>query len=163
MRQNNNGKAAVVLVIMTVLFQSHFAQAALGGKAASINSDVKNLNMVTGTSRTTDSFKFEEAVLKTSNKTLKVRQFFTNSGNVFAVAWSGRPDTQLKTLLGSYASDFSKRELAHPPRSGRIPYRKVNTGTVVVEFWDTLRKTQGKAYVPSLMPNEVKAEQINMN
>ena len=60
----------------------------------------------------------------------------TETGKIFAVSWTGRFNDQINQLLGDYAADLQKYDQQHPPRSGRIHYRKVNAGRVVLEFWD---------------------------
>jgi hypothetical protein len=150
----------LALSAMVCLIQP--ARAALGGKADTIEKDKKTLNLANAVARSTKSFRFEEMVSSDAKKKFKVRQFISENGNIFAVAWSGNIDTQLDSLLGEYAADFAKQEADHPPRKGRIPFRRVVAGRVVLEFWNELRRVQGKAYVPALLPEGVTPDQFNM-
>lgn len=132
--------------------------ATLGADADSIVNDRTKLALDRSEPKKFSNFKAEEMVAKG----LRVRQFVSPSGRVFALAWSGRVDSQLPQLLGSYSKDVQEYEQAHPKRAGRIPYRRVDAGRVVLEFWDTLRKVEGKAIVPALAPANVTAKDIQI-
>ena len=144
--------------LTALLLFSSIAKAELGGTVSSVEADRGRFALEKGQLKTFSTFKVQELV---SDK-IKIRQFFNNDGIVFGVAWTGPIDTQLLPLLGTYSQDYQKAELSRPlTRKGRIPYRKVQADRVVVETWNMLRKVQGKAYVPALLPANVKAEKIN--
>lgn len=96
------------------------------------------------------------------DSTGKLAQFTaTSTGKVFAVFWKGRNADTIMPALGEYATDLQTYEQQHPHRAGRIPYRKVNAGRVIFEFWDLPKMVKGRAYVPRLMPPGLTADDIN--
>jgi hypothetical protein len=160
MSKKNNSTVFPGFAILGLAFLfllSSLAKAELGGTVSSIDADQGKFALKKGELKQFSTFKMQELV---SDK-IKIRQFFSNNGTVFGVAWTGRVDTQLIPLLGTYAQDYQKAEIANPlKRKGRIPYRKVQGGSVTVETWDMLRRVQGKAYAPSLLPAHVTADKI---
>lgn len=91
----------------------------------------------------------------------RLRQYASSdTGALFAFSWTGQADETVNQLLGSYAADLKKHDQEHPPRTGRIPYRKVDAGRVVFEFWNLPKMVKGRAYVPSLMPSTVTTDNI---
>ncbi len=97
--------------------------------------------------------------LESGTEHARVRQFASMRDNrVFAVTWTGRRDEKVHTLLGVYKNDLHDYEQNHPPRAGRIHYRKVDAGRVVFEFWDLPKMVKGRAYLPAQMPAGVSTE-----
>jgi len=134
------------------------ARAALGAKASSADDDNRALGFAKSATVTVNSLVADES---TKNKQ-KIRQFRNASGDIYAVTWTGHLDEKaLPQLLGAYAGDYAKSQQQNPPKQAVIPFRKVITKTVVVEFWNMRKMVLGKAYVPKLLPEGVKPEQIS--
>jgi len=130
-------------------------QAGLGEPAASIVKDEKALAVKKKSVQNFSAYTVHEI----KNNTLTIRQYVTPSNVVFAIAWSGLMQPDLDELLGAYAPEYKKttRQLKRQP--GRR-YFKAATGNVVVEKWGHLRKMQGRAYLPALIPDGVAVDEI---
>jgi hypothetical protein len=65
----------------------------------------------------------------------------------------------LTTLLGSYAPEFqeARRKTVRKPGQKRLA---VQSDRVVVETWGHMRNLQGRAYLPSLVPEGVTIDEI---
>ena len=132
------------------------ARATLGEGAASIARDRQALSAVK--KATTSHTKY--TVQEVASDAATVRQYLNSSGVVFAVAWNGLVHPDLSTLLGSYASEYqdAKRKAARKHGQKRL---KVQGDRVIVETWGHMRNLQGRAYLPSLMPEGVSVDEIN--
>lgn len=131
------------------------AFAVLGEPEASVSSDSSALSAAKRSARRNVRYTLHEL----ESDGVKVREFVSPSGTVFAVAWNGMKTPDLTRLLGSYADEYK----AAAKRSPRVPGRRsrqVDTGRVVVERWGHMRNLQGRAYVPALVPPEVKIEEL---
>ena len=81
-----------------------------------------------------------------------VREYTSPQGTVFGVSWKGPVMPNLKQLLGSYFTTFQQASQAPHPRRGPLVVR---TDQVVVESGGHMRAFRGRAYVPSLVPNNL--------
>jgi len=88
-----------------------------------------------------------------------VREYITPSGIVFAVAWNGVSHPDLTPILGSYLSEY-RQALGQARRQRGQRRSRVSSDKVVVEKWGQMRNLQGKAYVPSLIPDGVSIDEI---
>jgi len=88
-----------------------------------------------------------------------VREYVSSSGKVFAVAWQGpwRPD--LRQLLGSYFDQYQQAVKARSARAARSPLHFEQAG-LVVHSEGHLRAFVGRAYLPELLPSDIKIEAI---
>jgi hypothetical protein len=90
----------------------------------------------------------------------RVREYVSNSGTVFGVSWITPMRPDLKRLLGSYFSQYSaemqKTQKAHIRRGPVV----IHTDGLVVELAGHVRGFTGHAYVSSLIPAGVTANDI---
>jgi hypothetical protein len=131
------------------------ALATLGEPEASVASDCKALSAVQRASTRQAVFTVEE--LASSGNV--VREYVSNTGIVFAVAWRGLTHPDLGALLGSFAAEYREAARAQKRTPGR-PAREISTAHVVVETWGHMRNLQGRAYLPSLVPAGMSVDDI---
>lgn len=89
-----------------------------------------------------------------------IREYVSSSGIVFGLAWSGITHPNLEKLLGSYWTEYRKADAKSPRTRGRRSHQ-VKSARVVVQKWGHMRKLQGRAYDPALLPEGVSADEIN--
>ena len=144
-----------LLLALTVFTTSQQAKATLGESADSIESDRNILSAVRGSSTVVSTYTVHEV----RSETTTVREYVSPSGVVFGIAWSGLTHPDLTSLLGSYTNEY-KKALGQVQRQPGRRHVQVKTDRVVVEKWGRMRDLQGRAYVPSLIPQGVSVDEI---
>ncbi|HVI07665.1 MAG TPA: DUF2844 domain-containing protein [Candidatus Binatia bacterium] len=139
---------------IAVLMVSAPAWAALGGSAASVQDDRAHLQ---GTLRTTAAQMYTVNEIQTQSGT-RVREYVSSEGTVFAVSWRGPWPPDMRQLLGNYYQQFA-HAAQNSPRAGRRPLVIEQDG-FVLQFAGHPRAFMGKAYIPQMMPQGVRAEDI---
>ena len=86
-----------------------------------------------------------------------VHEYASATGTVFAVTWSGPSLPDLSTVLGAYLSDYVAAAAA--------PYHDhhhvaISSTDLVVQSSGRMGSFSGRAYVPSLLPPNVSASDI---
>jgi hypothetical protein len=136
---------------------THIVQAALGGFTDSIATDRKALSAEMGAVTTGNRYAIHEIVSGSTT----VREYISLSGVVFGIAWNGLVHPDLTQLLGSYAAEYqgalAQRQM---PRGSSRRHLQLKTDNIVVEKWGHMRNLQGRAYVPSLIPEGVSSDEI---
>lgn len=91
----------------------------------------------------------------TSDAGVAVREYLNEAGKVFAATWSGpvRPDLQLLLGAGPYAELVD----ASPRRRGPM---QVSRSDLVIRSGGHMGALRGSAWVPSLVPQGVRADQL---
>jgi Protein of unknown function (DUF2844) len=79
-----------------------------------------------------------------------VREYISDSGIVFALAWNGPMLPDLKALLGPYFEDLVA-ESARKPRAGRS-HIGVDLPEVVIHSGGHMRAFEGSAWIPTELP-----------
>ncbi len=142
------------VVVVAALAACGRASAALGEPADSVAEDQQALKATRRAAKPGASYTVE----RLETKAHTVREYVTPSGTVFAVAWEGVSRPDLTVVLGAYAEPYL-RAVEKAGRSGRRS-RRVETGGAVVETWGHQRALHGRAYVPSLLPPGVTADDV---
>ncbi len=146
----------LILILCAALdLIAHPARATLGESADSIAADQKAL--AAGAPSTVVREKYTVQELRTAAVTL--REYVSSEGVVFALAWNGLIQPDLKPLLGSYAGEY-EAALAQTERTPGRRELRVQAARVVVETWGQMRDLRGRAYVPSLLPPGVTVDEI---
>ncbi len=130
--------------------------AALGEKASSVQRDAISLAAIDHGSRDTAAYRVHEMKV---GATL-VREYISNSGIVFGVAWTGPAQPNLRPLLGTYMGAYESADERTPRPWGRGRSRLLHDGDLVVEKWGHFRKIEGRAYTISMLPKGVKPDEI---
>ena len=130
--------------------------ATLGGSSGSIDSDQMQMQ---GTRRTIAANLYTVHEIKAATGTV-VREFVSQEGTVFAVAWQGPRVPDLRQLLGSYFEQYAQAaQTQGGARAGRRPMMVKQAG-LVVQVGGRVRAFTGRAYLPQLLPAGVSLEEI---
>ena len=132
------------------------ALAALGGDVASVHDDQARMK---GRLKTTRAAAYTVHEIKDSVGTV-VKEYVSPAGKVFAITWHGQFVPNMQQLLGSYYQQFA--DAATTQRQAHIGRRPLNIQqpTLVVQNGGHMRSYFGKAYVPTMLPQGVTADEI---
>ena len=132
------------------------AFAALGGNAASVQADQGHMQASLRSIRAAN-YTVHELQSPTG---VVVREYVSASGTVFGVAWQGPWVPDLHQLLGSYFELYQQAvQTQNNGRAGRRPIHVTLPG-LVVSVSGHPRSFTGHAYVPDMLPEGAKAEEI---
>ena|ERR1700674_5389073 len=145
--------AATALGLVTLALSAP-SLATLGGDLSTVRKDQAHLKASLQVSPGTH-YSVHEIKAPTG---ITVREYVTDSGKVFGVAWEGpwRPD--LRQLLGAYFADF--QQAAKSKRTGLNGPLSSRTQRLVIEMSGHPRAFYGRAYVPDLVPPGVQPAEI---
>jgi hypothetical protein len=148
-------RAKIGAWILPVLLSATVAPAlaALGGDAISVETDRVQMK---AQSRTLAARSYTVHELATEAGT-QVREYISQDGKVFAVAWRGPQMPDLKQLFGVHFSTFQQE--AGASRRGRGPLR-INEPGLVVQSGGHMRSFGGRAYLPQMIPAGVSIDEI---
>ena len=142
---SKQGALASVLLLVSIGTQAH-----LGGNAASVQADGLAWQAppvaVPGARFTVWTHTTAEGV--------KVRQFVSRTGLVFAVAWDGPVLPDMERLLGGYYPLY-QTALQQRKRSVRV-----DTPTLSLESGGMMRAFVGRAFLPDHLPTGITAVDI---
>jgi hypothetical protein len=125
------------------------AFAALGGDVTSVRTD--QAHMRGALIRITGAGTYSVHEIQSSYGTL-VREYVSTTGTVFAVAWQGPWQPDLRQVLGTYFDHYvQSAQAARVHRSVRAPLLIQESG-LVVQSSGHPRAFVGSAYVPQLLP-----------
>lgn len=139
-------------------FMSAPAAATLGEK----DSSVETLRQTLGAQRHEDVAHAGYVVHEvTTENGLTLREYAGSDGVIFGVAWEGITHPDLAPILGTYLDDYSAalQKEAQLGAHGRHVGRATGSRVVVLKSGH-MRAVRGKAYIPSLLPAEVTADDI---
>jgi hypothetical protein len=154
--------ASVILAALAMRISGWFApfpaQASLGQPAQSVETDsarmAGQLREVPAPGR---NFTIKEIAAPAG---LSVREYVSPAGLVFAVSWRGATPPDLRTLLGSYFSDYKSAAAKNRLRPGaRYSALRTDSG-LVVQTGGHMRALWGRAFVPTLFPSGVTEDDI---
>lgn len=141
--------AALAMVIPSTAF------GVLGGSEASVQADQSRMQAQVQTSRV-GAYTVHE--LQGPSGTV-IREYAAN-GTVFAVAWEGHWPPDMQQLLGSYFETYRQALQAQTEKSrGRGPVY-IEVPGLVVNAGGHPRSFKGRAFVPEMVPQGMKAEAI---
>lgn len=130
--------------------------AVLGGDAISVQNDAVHMK---ATLRSTATAAYTLHEMQSSSGAL-VREYISPAGKVFAVGWQGQQTPDLQQLLGPYFSRFQQAVAdAHRNHVGRHPLM-IQLPGLSVQLGGHMRALFGKAYLPDMLPQGVRAEDI---
>lgn len=133
------------------------ALAGLGGSVDSVQADGVHMKAQVRGSTAAAGFSVEELQLPSGTV---VKEYVSPAGKVFAVSWHGPTMPDLRQTLGSYFHQYAEasRVAVHNARTRR--HFEVNESDLVVQSEGRMRDYFGRAYVPSLLPPNVTAADI---
>jgi hypothetical protein len=131
------------------------AHAALGGDAANVPADAAELHGVVNT-EIRQQYDIQEISTETG---MRVREYLSRDGVVFAVSWSGPVMPDLQRLLGTHFAQYTAalQALAHPGLHRSV---RVASSELIVQSGGHLRAYAGRAYLPTLVPAGVSAAEL---
>jgi len=130
--------------------------ASLGDNVASVQADQIHMQ---ASVRTIPADTHVVHELRSSTGTV-VREYVSPAGTVFAVAWQGPWLPDMRQLLGSHFEEYEKAMQAQSGgRVGRRPIQ-IELPGLVVHLTGHPRSYAGRAFVPEMLPQGVKAEDI---
>jgi Protein of unknown function (DUF2844) len=131
------------------------ALAALGGDSTTVQADVARMK---GALRITSSAGVMVHEITTSYGTV-VREYITPSDKVFAISWRGPVNPDLRQMLGDYYTQYE--QAASLPHPGGHRHLAIEQPGLVVQVSGRMRAFQGRAWVPSLVPQNFSVTDIN--
>lgn len=142
-RQRSKAAVALMCFAASAFIPVH---AALGGSAASVQSDAVKLQ---GRMESTSHTMFTTAVVSLPSGTV-VNEYISPAGSVFALSWHGLRPPDLSQLLGHYYADYQ----AAVARQSHVRHHHIliNTNGMVFEAHGHMRNMRGSVYLPALMP-----------
>jgi Protein of unknown function (DUF2844) len=143
-----------VLTLLTMLFAAANVFASLGGTYTTVQDDGAHMKGAVRV-RQMVAYDLHEITAPTG---VRVREFVSPQGRVFGVAWDGPVLPDMQQVLGEYYADYI-RAAQEPTRAHGQPL-VVRTPNVVIYSGGHMRSMHGSAYVPQLMPANVKAEEV---
>lgn len=150
-----------ILIWLCVVCLPHSVIAVLGEVEKSIDQDELSIPSSKGLSRKvgkTAGYRIHEL----SSDSHTIREYINSQGVVFGVTWRGPTQPDLSILLGSHYKEaqeaFGRTPNQDSPK-GRVPIKE-NLSRAVVEQGGHMRDVHGKAYLPDLLPEGVKPEDL---
>src|SRR5579864_3239327 len=132
------------------------AGASLGGDMTSVRDDQMKMQ---GTLRTTSIDSYNVHEIQTSGGVV-VREYVSQSGSVFGVAWQGRSQPDLHQVLGAYYDQYVQAVQAQrAQRHGHGPLLIEKPG-LVVQMAGHMGSLTGRAYIPQSLPVGMHREDI---
>jgi hypothetical protein len=129
------------------------ALAALGADVTSVQADLAHLK---GAVRVTEATGFSVHEISTTYGT-RVREFTGGDGKVFAVAWDGPVNPDLRQVLGGYYDQFVTAAAAV---HGNHRHLAIQQPGLVVQNNGRMRAFSGRAWVPAMLPQNFSVDQI---
>ena len=130
------------LFCILVLGLPMFAQAELGGNLASIMQEQKTFVSTLTTSPQSNYTIYIQNI----SPDLVIKEYVSNSGNIFGVAWKGSTLPNFQILLGSYYSNYLSAQQQNP----RSVFSQDNN--LVIESGGVMGGYIGRAYLPKQLP-----------
>jgi hypothetical protein len=143
-----------IFFLFVLMLSAAPAWAVLGEMEASVNSDRQ---VIKGQIRD-ESYPLYRVYQITDAQGAVVREYVSLAGQVFAVSWQGSHLPNLQQLLGTYFTHLQQYAQAQTGRQGGpLILRKDD---FVFSNAGRMRWSQGRAYVPSLLPAGLEPEVV---
>jgi len=146
----------LIAISLLMLAFSFPAFAVLGGDESSVATDMAQMKASTTVTHT-DMFSVHEIKVPTGTV---VREYVSQGGRVFGIAWQGPFIPDMQQLLGSYFQQYSAA--AQDARNKHVSRRLINIRQpgLVVEASGHMRAYSGRAYDPGLLPQGIGADVV---
>ncbi len=133
------------------------ALAALGGQVDSVQADGTHLKAQLRAGAQGAGYSVEQLQLPSGTV---VSEYVAASGTVFAVSWHGPLMPNLSQILGTYFQQYVAAAKLAPHNGGTRRHFQIRQPDLVVQSNGRMRLYYGRAYVPSLLPANVTADDI---
>jgi hypothetical protein len=131
------------------------ALAALGGNLSSIDADRASLKGAVTAFSTVKGYAVHEI---TTAAGVRVREYLTSAGKVFAVSWQGPFIPDLRQVLGPYYARYAQAASGQHASGHR--HLRIEQPELVVESNGRMRAFYGRAWNPALLPPNFTAADI---
>lgn len=131
------------------------ALASLGGDVTSVEADGTQMK---ATAKIAPNSGYQVHEMKAPTGTV-VKEYVSPAGRVFAVSWHGPFLPDMQQVLGAYFQQFSAALQAQQHQYGHHPLNIQGPG-LVVQTGGHMRAYSGRAYIPSMLPQGVQADEI---
>jgi hypothetical protein len=149
--------AFVGAIVSACLAQSRVVDAALGGPASSVQDDRVRMQGALRQVVRSGPYTLHEMQ---SAAGVVVREYVSDGGTVFAIAWQGSSFPDMRQLLGPYFDRYhAEAERLVRARHGHGPLT-VDLGDVVVQTAGHNRSFTGRAILPGSLPQGVGIDSI---
>ena len=91
---------------------------------------------------------------------IRVRQYVSSSGQVYAVSWDGPAMPDVAVLLGTWFDRYRQEASVALPTASGLHSSRVSSSDLMVETAVRLRDFSGRAWLPSALPAGVAAADI---
>ena len=91
---------------------------------------------------------------------IRVRQYVSSSGQVYAVSWDGPTMPDVAVLLGTSFDRYRQEANTALPNASGLHSSRVSTSDLMAETAVRLRDFSGRAWLPSALPAGVTAADI---
>jgi len=91
---------------------------------------------------------------------IRVRQYVSSSGQVYAVSWDGPAMPDVAVLLGTWFDRYRQEASAALPNASGLHSSRVSSSDLMVETAVRLRDFSGRAWLPSALPAGITAADI---
>lgn len=139
-------------VLIAALLLSASCFAALGGDVSSVEADQAHMRAQRKVTQT-NAYSVHEM---TAESGTIVREFVSPEGKVFGVSFSGPTFPDFKQLLGSYYDEYAQ----NAPHKRTFRPLSIETPNMVLQLSGHPRALSGRAYVPGMVPQGVRIEEI---
>jgi hypothetical protein len=136
-----------LLCLAAVACVSAPALAGLGANATSVEADRARLK---GSLQVREAADYAVHEIQTPAG-MRVREYVTHDGLVFAVSWRGPAMPDLGQLLGSFGPQLAQARAASTPRYNHH-HLEIRTADVVVQSSGYVRAFRGRAWATALLP-----------
>jgi len=91
---------------------------------------------------------------------IRVRQYVSSSGQVYAVSWDGPAMPDVAVQLGTWFDRYRQEASAALPNASGLHSSRVSSSDLMVETAVRLRDFSGRAWLPGALPAGVTAADI---
>ena len=152
----SNSQISLMGIVLLMLTLPLPALAALGGDVSSVQEDKAQMK---GTLKTTENEAYTIHEITAPGNTV-VKEYVSPAGQVFAITWHGPFIPNMQQFLGTYYEQFAEAAKAQRERGpGHRPV-SINQPSLVFQNGGHMRAYFGKAYVPTMLPQGVTADEI---
>lgn len=146
----------LILFLSCILISTSYqARAALGERADSLGRDQKSLFAKRMNGNVFSKFSVQELQTDATH----IKEYVDADGIIFALTWSGLDHPDLAILLGSYFADYHLKESVQRKPHG-VRHQRIEASSLVVQKWGHMRRLEGRAYDPKLIPAGVSLDEI---
>jgi len=132
------------------------ARATLGGSVDSLETDKITIHSAKTIAKTSAPL---YSIHEIESESLKVREYVSQNGTVFAITWAGNRHPDLEPLLGSYAGEFRGIDASTPRKQG-ARNRMLSSHRLRVQTFGHMRHLRGRAFDPQLVPEGVAVHEL---